>query len=418
MRNQWKNILIGIFVVSAVLIAVFLILFLEPKIGDGKKTLHVRFANISGISDATRVTFAGRPVGEVVSIKEVKDAREQCTDARGRVYFYMLTLKIDSSVDVYTTDIVTVRTIGLMGEKTVAIIPKPIPRGTIAKKVGDETIFAVSTDPLEKALHDLSTLATTANDAIKEIDGWFVQNKENLTMAVSSFSGTMEELEQILGDVNQKELVISIKNAVDALSEDLHLIQQVLCEMDQEGTIKKFNELLDGANEAITTFNMDGKQILRNVSSIMQDVADGTGTLGKLITSDDLYLRVVSVMSKVNTLMNDLNHYGLLFQYNKTWQRQRTKKATLLTALDTPKEFRNYFENEIDGITTSLSRLFMLMEKVDQSDDKEQIVASEAFKKDFSKLIREVEGLSKTLKLYNEELTNDLDLSLPCKDSN
>ncbi len=409
MKNQLKNFLIGIFVVSALLITIFLILFLEPTIGDRGKTLHVKFANISGINDGTRVTFAGRPVGEISSIEEIPDAREQRTDDQGRVYFYLLTLKIDSSVDVYATDIITIKTLGLMGEKTVAIIPKPIPRGEVPTLVSDQQIlYAISTDPLQKAMRDISDLATTASKTINNIDDWFSQNEETLTKALVSFTGTMEQVEDMMEEINQKELISSIQKAVETLTTDLQLMGRILCEVDQDGTVHKVNQLLDQANEALYTFNIDGKQILRNFSSITQDIADGTGTIGKLITNDDLYLRVSSIMSKVNTLMNDLNHYGLLFQYNKTWQRQRTKRANLLAALDTPKEFRSYFESEVDSINTSLSRIFMLMEKA-EDDEKGQILHTEPFRKDFSQLLRDVETLSKTLKLYNEEMVNTID---------
>src|SRR3990167_10149083 len=124
MTEKMKNILIGLFVAAAVTIMVAMVLFLEPRVGDGKKTLHVRFANIAGIVVGTRVTFAGRPIGEVVAIREVKEARNEPSDETGRVYFYQLTLKIDSSVDVYNTDEIAIRTTGLMGERSVAIIPK------------------------------------------------------------------------------------------------------------------------------------------------------------------------------------------------------------------------------------------------------------------------------------------------------
>ena len=85
MTEKVKNILIGLFVTAAVTIVVAMILFLEPKVGDGKKTIRVRFANISGIVVGTRVAFAGKPVGEVIHIREVPDAREH-PDEFGRVF--------------------------------------------------------------------------------------------------------------------------------------------------------------------------------------------------------------------------------------------------------------------------------------------------------------------------------------------
>ena len=75
MSDKTKNILIGLFVAAAVAIMVGMVLFLEPTIGDGKKTLSVRFANVAGITIGTRVTYAGKPVGEVLHITEVPTAR-------------------------------------------------------------------------------------------------------------------------------------------------------------------------------------------------------------------------------------------------------------------------------------------------------------------------------------------------------
>ena len=77
----------------------------------------------------TRVTFAGKPVGEVVQINEVANAREETPDDTGRVFSINSRLKVDSSVEFYPTDEIAVRTTGLMGEKSVAILPKALPKG-------------------------------------------------------------------------------------------------------------------------------------------------------------------------------------------------------------------------------------------------------------------------------------------------
>ena len=74
MIDYMKNMLIGLFVVVACGLVVGIILFLEPTVGDGKEKLIVRFSNINGLSVGTRVMFAGKPVGEVVSIEQIPNA--------------------------------------------------------------------------------------------------------------------------------------------------------------------------------------------------------------------------------------------------------------------------------------------------------------------------------------------------------
>ncbi len=102
--------------------------------------------------------------------------------------------------------------------------------------------------------------------------------------------------------------------------------------------------------------------------------------------------------------MNDLNHYGLLFQYDKRWQRSRTKRANTLKSLDSPKEFHDFFESEIDTITTSLGRLTELLHMAEETEERTKVMQSEAFRRDFATLLRKSQGLADSIRLYNEGL--------------
>ena len=57
-----------------------------------------------------------------------------------------------------------------------------------------------------------------------------------------------------------------------------------------------------------------------------------------------------------------------------------------------------------DSITTSLGRIGDLLDRAETEGEKEKIVQNEGFKRDFVTLLRQVEGLSSTLKLFNQEL--------------
>jgi phospholipid/cholesterol/gamma-HCH transport system substrate-binding protein len=343
MTDQLKNILIGLFVVAAVTIIVSMILFLKPTVGDGKQHINVRFTNIAGINMGTRVTFAGKPVGEVVAIQEIADARQKPTDESGRVYFYELALKVDSSVNIYNTDEVAIRTTGLMGEKAIAILPKAALEGVVPKEITHEMVYANSIDPLENTFNQMTKVATKVQTAVEHWDSWFEQNQTHVTEALTSFTDSMQSAHSVLNDLN----------------------------------------------------------------SVTKEIAEGRGTLGRLLNTDDMYLRFSSLFGKAETLMNDLNHYGLLFQYDKRWQRSRTKKANILKSLETPKEFQEYFSTEVDTITTSLGRLTELLEKAQETTERTKIVQSEAFRRDFASLLRQAQSLTDSIKLYNEGLMTE-----------
>ncbi|MEI8126176.1 MAG: MlaD family protein, partial [Parachlamydiaceae bacterium] len=96
MADQFKNLMIGLFVTAAAAIIIFILMFLHPNIGDNGKTLHVLFTDVDKITIGTRVTYAGKPIGEVIAITEVPDALHKKTDSSGQLYAYDLTLLVDS----------------------------------------------------------------------------------------------------------------------------------------------------------------------------------------------------------------------------------------------------------------------------------------------------------------------------------
>lgn len=386
--------LIGLFVIAACTLVISLILFLEPTVGDGKQVLNIRFANINGIGVGTRVLFAGKPVGEVVKIEEIPQAREQPTNELGQVYFYQLVLHVDSSVRLYNTDEVTVQTSGLLGEKSIGIFPKAPPRGVNPQRITAKTpVYAESIDPLESAFSELADLSDKVESTLTKVNNWIDENGSALGSAIRSFGSAMSEVSCAMQRVNHLRIIDDVKVAIQNFSDTMCQINSAVDELQQGNVFCNFSIMMD---------NM--KNVSFNVDEITKDIADGQGTLGKLIKYDDFYMRMTAVMSKVDTLMNDVNQYGIFFYLNKQWQRTRLKRVTAMNCLDSPASFKSYFEGEVDLIVTSMERLSMLIDKANMRPDSDKILQSEMFKKDFADMMRQVDELSDMLKLYNQKL--------------
>jgi phospholipid/cholesterol/gamma-HCH transport system substrate-binding protein len=374
-------------------------MFLKPSVGDGKQTLYVRFSNVNQINVGTRVLFAGKPVGEVVAIQEIFDARKKpIADVLGEIYYYQLVLKVDSSVKVYDTDEITITTSGLLGEKSIAIFPKIPPKGVTPKLISNQPIYAESVDPIEHAFNQLSNLATDMQNTFQQVTSWIQKNGDDMGNAVRSFGSAMDEVKQTVANVNSQHIIDDVKVAIQNFSDTFHQMQDALNELKTEEVF---------ANAGCVMRNL--KNAAQNIDEITSDIADGKGTIGRLIKGDDFYLQMTAVMSKVDTLMNDVNHYGLLFYLNKNWQRLRAQKITAMNALNSPQNFKQYFENEVDDINTSMSRLSMLIDKAQLSPEKEEILSDEQFRKEFAELLRQANVLSDNLKLYNQQLNEAAD---------
>ncbi len=353
MNDQAKNILIGIFVIIAFAIIVFVLMFLNPNVGNESTHLKVRFANIDKVTLGTRVSFGGKPVGEVVGIREIEENVDSRNPHNGIVYVYELDLAVDSSVKVFDTDEISAKTSGLLGEKSVAITPLPPPKGHVVRLVNDEVIYAYETGSVEETFKEFKELS----DKIEvTLDGIIdLLNRVKKEQVVENIGASLANIKDITASLNNKT---------------------------------KWSELLS------------------NLHSISEKVDRGDGTLGKLLVSDDIYLHAVSIMNKAETLMNDVNHYGLLFHTDKKWQRLRARRLNLLQTLRTPQEFRNYFNDEIDSITTSLARVYMVMERTESECPCYALYENKEFTKVFAELMRRIGAMEEEIRMYNTQIVD------------
>ncbi|GAB4231287.1 MAG: hypothetical protein Tsb0021_09660 [Chlamydiales bacterium] len=368
MVDQQKNILIGLFVLLALGIFSYILLFMHPTVGDEGQTIRARFANIDKVNIGTRVLFAGRPVGEVVSIQEVENARDPALLRDDKVYIYELVLKVDSAVDVYMTDEISIQTSGLLGEKSIEITPRPAEPGKPLVKLNGQPIYAEPLGSLEQAITEFTQLAKTGRDMVEKIT-------ESLdTLTETEFFENMGLIAQNIGDITTS------LNKPDEWDEFI--------------------------------VNLSG--LADNLNVISLEVREGEGSIGRLIKSDELYLRLISLLNKGETIMDDINHYGLLYQNDKGWQRLRARRANLLARLGTPREFQNFFNDEVANITTALSRINMVLNE-SQSELCQPVVCTPAFQKIFADLLRRVSGLEENLKLYDQQLVDHMN-SETCKE--
>ncbi len=212
----------------------------------------------------------------------------------GRIYFYDLILQVDSSVEVYENDEIAVRTTGLMGEKSVAILPKAA-KGKPNPIVTDQIIYANSIDALENTFSQVARVANRLEGAIDQFDKWFGANEKSLSQALESFGGAMGKVDTVLSAVDQENLIPSVRKSVGLLNDNLGLIQSSL---DDDQLLHKFAALANNLDKAADAFNSEGAETLRHLNQISRDIASGTGTLGRFIAADDFYLRLSSLMNK------------------------------------------------------------------------------------------------------------------------
>lgn len=444
MSEKAKTILIGVFIIIACLAMIGILLFLRPSVGDAGKRLWVCFTSIEKVQVGTRVTFAGKPVGEVIAIKEIYDARTQPTDRAGHVCFYELELAIDSHTVVYDTDEIVIHTTGLLGERTIAIIPKAVKKGQPSYPVTDQVLYGKSGDAVDEIINQLASIGSKANEMMDAVTKMINKNEPDLNAMLKNVAAAASSVKQNLDYAKEINLIGTIKDAGTNVSKATSAAATVFNKVNENGTMdniaaatKNLADITDALNQKETlantldnvhlfskelaasrgkighTFDMISKAMpdlqatLKNTKDITgrinRSIACGEGTVGKLFKSDDFYVRLNILLGKADTLLSDVNNYGMLFHQNKTWQRERLRRIAQIHNLCTPADFQRYFEQEINNINLSLNRVAISLKR---AEDKFRCnpLQDQQFNCEYMQLLNRLSDLEETLKLYQQDL--------------
>ena len=192
-------------------------------------------------------------------------------------------VEVDSSVQIFNSDEVTARTSGLLGEKSVAIIPRAPQHNIPLQEIKQtEVIYANESGSVEETLKGLKTLSDKFEEALDAVI--VTINSINDQKLVTKVTTTAQNLADITGSLNHKD---------------------------------------------------KWENILANADRFSADLAKGEGTVGKLIKEDTLYLRTNALLSKAEVALNDVNHYGIFYASDKNWQKVRARGPTFSTPLKT-----------------------------------------------------------------------------------
>lgn len=263
---------IGLCTTIALYLVIQTLLLLNPTPGDKKLTARVRFQNIEKIVPGTQVTFAGKPIGIVSKISFLPEALSQRSATAQ--YPYELTLKLDSSIKLFPKDIVTIRTAGLMGDRSIAIIPMP------ATSLQDNT--AIPGEPLLYAKDTLSVEDTV----------------ETVSSVLTQIETTMQKLSSAI-EKTEPTLLAATNN-----------LNTILTTINNDQLVGK-----------ISTLASTGTDCLQKVDTLVETALHGKGTITYLLQSDTGAQTIENVATKTNKLLDAIREYGFFFASNSTYKK-------------------------------------------------------------------------------------------------
>ena len=335
---------VGLFTIIALLL-LFVFIFTQTKKGQWRGyEIGVTFDYIGGLDIGAPVRLSGVRVGEVRSIKILPEPMPKV----------LIKLRLKRDVKIGKNSRITIRTLGIIGEKYVEILPSSekeyISKGEIVEGVnplslekfvtiGQDAIFnlnSILTDikkltsdvkvqknireilketstaskQMNTVLRQLKTLSVSIEKTNKEIRKVIKENSPKIAKVLDNTNTLVltskSEIEKTMGEIRKfAETGKDVKKAIAKLENTTDKINTFFEKLQSEGLIaqimqdKDFLAQLKTEVEYLQNITLKLSETADNVNSILSYINEGKGSIGKFVKSDQLYNEVVDFVKDI-----------------------------------------------------------------------------------------------------------------------
>ena len=269
---QWSQLRVGLLVLGATAVAIFLIFLMSASSGgmfSKKLVLRCYVQDAAGLKDGAPVTLQDVTIGNVTRIRLVPERKPNIVEVTMRVgHQYLNALHTDSAASIAQA--------GVLGDSYVHI----------------DSTHAVGPQPRENAelpsagSPSIQDVIRTSEDSIAEIHN-LTKHIDTLVTTINSGKGTIGEL------VNSPEFA----HKITAIATNLESVTDSIAQ--GKGTLGKMmvdDTLYNRANSTIDKLN-----------KIATALDDGKGTAGKLLHDDSFYNNMNSAAANASQLAAEVN---------------------------------------------------------------------------------------------------------------
>ncbi len=329
-----KEIKLGIFVLLAVLIGGYFIIktesFYEFFTKRNQYPIIGRFASVAGMYPSAAVRLAGVKIGNVESI--------ELDGQRARVR-----LMISNRVTVTSDARALIATIGFVGEKYVEIVYKDEFKTAQPRviRAGEEiqTQEPFSLDEVKAKVDVIYQKLVAITDEVHSIisDKY---SRDSLRGTLGNLKTISDELKTFLAE-NGK--VSHALDTLDGIAGQLHRTAQSVDKL-----VASVSDTLTRADKGILPdiqrISERIDKITEGLKGITDDLRQGKGTAGKLLSDDTLYRKVDDSVQSLNSLLKDLESKKnklekIQMRYDVRWDyfgQMKKARTSLGLALEAP----------------------------------------------------------------------------------
>lgn len=311
-----REVKIGIFAIVILLCFWAAIRFLSGiDIFSRNMIYHATYSNVSGLQSAAPVTINGVKVGTVEAI-ELKDTTVVIDIAVNRKYG----IPSDSKAKIYSD--------GLLGSKAIVIelgsSAQMLQKGDTIASAVNRDLMDVAGSELDFFKQKLSTITEDLSVTLRNLNSLIENNSDDFSATMSHLNSISASLDQVL--TREKTDLVSIVNSLEqlarTLSDNSHHLENIMANADS------FSQQLEAAriDSLAASFNRTATQL----STMLEQVNSGQGSLGKLLTDQALYDNLTAASQNLSLLLEDLKaHPKRYVHFSVFGRKDKPEKSTV-----------------------------------------------------------------------------------------
>jgi len=283
---------IGIFSIVTLCFLYIVINYLRGEDLFGKSNVYYAvYGSVEGLTPTGPVFIKGLKVGTVESIDYVAKSDN-----------FLVAMKIDSQYKISDSSVAQIYSTGILGGTALRI---NMGKGNNYLKEKDTLITSIEPALLDMLSAQLLPLKDQASLLIESMNKTFVNvndvldsnARENLSKSLESLNKTLASARAIAKNLENNGPEIS--SLLDNLEKISTTLKGSMTHLDNG--LKNFSEITDSLKQA------DLAGTIQSLKSLLLDINNPEGTIGKLIKTDSLHNSVDSLIKDLDVLVNNIN---------------------------------------------------------------------------------------------------------------
>ena len=288
-----KEVKVGFLAVIGILMSVFSYNYLKGfNLFEKNRKFKIIYEKVDGLSVSNPVTLNGFKIGNVKKINFNPDNTKEL----------IVDIIIENDVSFPKTSYAELYETGLIGGKAIAIIPDYSNDSTVAMD-GDYLRGSIKpglTELVNQILPQvqlqLEIVMKNAEIVLENINSLFdAETKAQLKSSIDDFSNLANQLSETSNSISK--LISENSQDISASIENIKLSSERVSDISKSLSPKLIEDI---------TNNLDS--VLSDLKNISKNLNSNSGTFGKLINDDNVYLNLDSTINELKELIEDVRN--------------------------------------------------------------------------------------------------------------